>query len=281
MISKFPLSIYLLGTVCLIVLRCAQLEKENLAAGNSQTNAVAASAAKAGVYLADEVVEAPGSTGSGYGNANLMINGVRGSGATAGGTDVYSLEQTGPTTHVVLGWSGKKVKNVAGADFIVYENAFNVSPSPARFMELIVVEVSNDNTNYCGFAPDYTNAVETTYSNDPGTWLRFAGKTPVIYNVDAAGTNFTAVELFTDADANSEGDLGGGDMFNLDNLSDSNMWGIGCDTTLRNELQTNGFRYLKLTAAPRRVNSDTAARFVHDAISSGPDIDGVVARSIE
>lgn len=281
MISNFPLRIHLLGAACLLVAHCAQLEKETLATGNSQTNAVTSGTAKTGVYLADEVVEAPGSTGSGYANANMMINGVRGSGISAGGVDVYSLEQTGPTTHVVLGWSGKKVKNVTGADFIVYENAFNVSPSPARFMELVVVEVSNDNTNYCGFAPDYTNASETTYSNDPATWIRFAGKAPVIYNVNAAETNFTAVELFTDVDANGEGDLGGGDMFNLDDLSDSNTWGTGCDTTLRNELRANGFRYLRLIAAPRRVNSDTAAAFVHDAISTGPDIDGVVARSLE
>jgi hypothetical protein len=148
---------------------------------------------------------------------------VRGSGLTAGGLDVYSLENTGTTTHVVLAWAGKKVKNVAGADIAVYENAFNATPGPGRFMEPLFVEVSNDNVSYCGFAPDYANAPETTYSNDAAHWLRFAGKSPVVYNIANAATNFNAAELFTDATADGEGDIGGGDLFDLDNLSDSNV----------------------------------------------------------
>ncbi len=279
--SVFPWRIFITGTACSLILHCAQLEKENLAAGNVQTTAVTAGTAKPDVYLANEIVDSPGSTGSGFANANMAVNGVRGSGSTAGGLDVYSLEYTGATTHLVLGWTGKKVTNTAGADFIVYENAFNVSPAPGRFMEPVIVEVSNDNVNYCGFAPDYANVPETAYANDTALWQRFAGKAPVIYNVDASQTNFTAVELFTDADSNNQGDLGGGDMFNLDDLSDSNTWNTGCDTTLRNELRANGFRYLRLTAAARRNNPDTGAAFVHETISTGPDIDGVVARSVE
>ncbi|AFM13867.1 LIC_13355 family lipoprotein [Turneriella parva] len=260
---------------------CAQIEKEDTNSGNGNSNSVATSAAKPGVYLADQVVEAPGNTGTGFGNTNLVINGVRGSGLTAGGLDVYSLENTGATTHIVLAWNGKKVKNVAGADFAVYENAFNSTPGPGRFMEPMFAEVSNDNVNYCGFAPDFTNTPETTYSNDPGHWLRFAGKAPVVYNVTNSANNFTAAELFTDADADGEGDVGGGDLFDLDNLSDSNAFATGCTTPLRDELRSNGFRYLRLVSAARRINPDTGAAFVTDAISSGPDIDGAVARSVE
>ncbi len=260
---------------------CAQIDKEDTTNGNGTGNAIVASATKAGVFLADQVVEAPGSTGSGFGNTNLMLNGVRGQGQTAGGLDVYSIENTGTTTHVVLGWSGKRVKNTAGADFAVYENAFNATPGPGRFMEPLFVEVSDDNVNYCGFAPDYTNTTETAYSNDAAHWQRFAGKTPVIYNITNDSTNFTAAELFTDADANGEGDTGGGDLFDLDNLSDSNAFSIGCTTVIRDNLRSNGFRYLRLVSAARRINPDTGSAFVSDAISSGPDIDGVVARSIE
>lgn len=260
---------------------CAQIEKEDTTNGNGTGNAVVASATKAGVFLADQVVEAPGSTGTGFGNTNLMLNGVRGQGLTAGGLDVYSIENTGATTHVVLAWSGKKVKNTSGADFAVYENAFNATPGPGRFMEPLFVEVSDDNVSYCGFAPDYTNTTETAYSNDPAHWLRFAGKTPVIYNIANNSTNFTAGELFTDANADGEGDIGGGDLFDLDNLSDSNAFSTGCTTAIRDGMRTNGFRYLRLISAARRINPDTSAAFVSDAISSGPDIDGVVARSVE
>lgn len=276
------ISLFLWGAaLSVLTAHCAQIGKEDTTDGNGTGNAVVASAAKPGVYLADQIVEAPGSTGTGFGNTNMMLNGVRGSGLTAGGLDVYSLENTGTTTHVVLAWAGKKVKNVAGADIAVYENAFNATPGPGRFMEPLFVEVSNDNVSYCGFAPDYTNAPETTYSNDAAHWLRFAGKSPVVYNVANAATNFNASELFTDATADGEGDIGGGDLFDLDNLSDSNVHTIGCNTTLRDELRTNGFRYLRLVSAARRINPDTGAAYVADAISSGPDIDGVVARSVE
>jgi glycine/D-amino acid oxidase-like deaminating enzyme len=157
-----------------------------------------------------------------------------------------------------------------------------VAPHLVRpLMEPLFVEVSNDNVSYCGFAPDYANAPETTYSNDAAHWLRFAGKSPVVYNIANAATNFNAAELFTDATADGEGDIGGGDLFDLDNLSDSNVHTIGCNTTLRDELRTNGFRYLRLVSAARRINPDTGAAYVADAISSGPDIDGVVARSVE
>lgn len=260
---------------------CAQIEKESQQSGTGSNNSQSAQGtAFPGVYLADTVTEAPGHTGSGYYDRNKATNGVRGGGTATGSLDVFSLDNSGTSSHIVLSWAGKKVKNSTGADFIIYENAFySGGNANQRFMDLLFVEVSNDNVNYCGFAPDFSSVPESTYSMNPAHWQRFAGRAPVIYNVDSY--NLTATQLFQDNDANAEGDLGGGDLFDLDNLSADNSYATGCNTTLRDELKTNGFRYLRLTPAARRINADTGAAFVADAASFGPDIDGVVARTVE
>ena len=261
---------------------CANIEKENAANANPSGGGGAGGgggAPTSALYLFDSVEDAPGHTGSGFYDKQKAVNGVRGAGTGAGSFDVFSLDNTGASTHLTLRISGKKVLNGPGADFIVYENGFYIGGNPnTRFMDLIIVEVSNDGTNYCGFAPDYTYSTETTYSNDPAYWLRFAGKTPVIYNVDS--NNMTVAQLFSDDD--SDGVLnGGGDAFDLDDLSDSNTWATGCTAALRDQLKNGGFTYLRLTPANRRTNPDTGAVFVKDGIANGPDIDGVVARYTE
>ncbi len=270
--------------ITVLAAHCANISKEDASGGgggggNDATGGTSSPAV--GIYLADTVIEAPGHTGMGFYDQASLTNGIHGAGSDAGATSgIFSLDNSGPSSHVVLRWNGKKVKNGTGIDFVVYENAFNIGGNPAtRFMDLIVVEVSNDNVNYCGFAPDYTNSPETTYANNPALWSRFAGRTPVLYN--QTSNNLTAAELFQDNDANYAPDLGGGDAFDLDQLSDSNYFGTGCTTALRDELKTNGFTYIKLVPANRRNNPDTGAVFVKDAISNGPDIDGVVARYAE
>ena len=176
---------------------------------------------------------------------------------------------------MTLEWAGQKVTNGTGIDFVVFENPFYYGGnSSSVFMEAIIVEVSQDNTNWCGFGPDYTNGDETTYSTDPSTWSNFAGKTPVLYNRDTNA--LSATDIFDSAQA-------GGDGYDLANLSDSNAFGTGCNTTLRNDIRdTNGFTYIRLTAATDRTNADTGAAFVQDsgAFGGGPDIDGVAARHL-
>lgn len=269
--------------VPLLAAHCANIQKEDTggnAAKNNNSGTNTASAAS-GIYLADTVTEAPGHTGVGVYNSSGIIDGVRGAGTAAGATTgIFSLDNSGSSSHVVVRWAGKKIKNGTGIDFIVFENAFYVSGnSAARFMDLAFVEVSNDNISYCGFAPDYTNSPETSYSNNPAAWPRFAGKTPVLYNLDT--NNLSAAQLFQDNDANKEPDLAGGDAFDLDDLADNNAYGTGCTTALRNELRANGFTYLKLIPAARRINPDTGAAFVADGVSTGPDFDGIAARYIE
>jgi hypothetical protein len=279
---------YALPLAALLLAHCANIQKENTdtnATGNGSsvgtgTGGGGGATPIAGVFLADMVVEAPGHTGIGFYDRQKAINGVRGAGSGAGSLDVFSLDNSGASSHLTLRWNGKKIKNGAGIDLIVFENAFNISGNPAtRFMDLVIVEVSNDNVNFCGFAPDYTYTPETTYSNNPAYWLRFAGRTPVLYNVDS--NNLTEAQLFQDNDNNYEPDLAGGDAFDLDLLSDSNYYNTGCTTELRDELKNNGFTYLRLTPANRRTNPDTGVVFVKDGMSNGPDIDGVVARYAE
>jgi len=222
-------------------------------------------------YLADTVTSAPGSGGGGqFDDPARATNGVCGAGLTAGSLDVYSLEQTGSRSVLTLEWAGKKVTNGTGVDFVVFENAFRISGSAtALFMDPTIVEISRDNTKYCGFAPDYTGSPETSYSNNPSHWSGFAGRSAVLYN---AATNVL------DADALFDAAQAGGDGFDLSSLSDSNAAGTGCDTAERNALQSQGFLYVRLTAATARNNPDTGAAFVSDSASTGPDIDGIVAR---
>lgn len=221
---------------------------------------------------ADTVTSAPNHTGSGFQDKTKSINGVRGAGLSSGSGDVFSLTATGTNASMVLEWSGKRVLNGSGIDFIVFENAFQYNSNPSTvFMEAIIVEVSQDNVSYCGFSPDYTFSPETTYSTNPTHWKRFAGITPVIYNIE---TNiFSGNDLYDTTKT-------GGDGFDLDNLSATNDYNIGCNTTLRDKIKSEGFVYLRLTAATARTNADTGANFLQDtgAFSGGPDIDGVIAR---
>lgn len=233
-----------------------------------------------GTWLADTVTDAPGHTGSGFQDKNKLINGVFGGGMTGGGTDVFSLQynstSTPPNDYVVLEWNGYKIRNGSGIDFIVFENGFRVSASPVNyFMDMIIVEVGNDLTNWCGFNPDYTFSPETSYSKDPAYWSRFAGRMPVLFHETNNNFGYDPALVF---DLNNSG----GDGFNLDDLSEASnsAGGSGCSETLRNDLKTNGFTYLRLSSASsnRWKNPDTNAVFVKEAISNGPDIDGVYAR---
>jgi hypothetical protein len=221
---------------------------------------------------ADTVTSAPNNTGSGFQDRTKSINGIRGAGLSSGSGDVFSLTATGATASMVLEWSGKRVLNGSGVDFIVFENAFQYNGNPSSvFMEAIIVEVSQDNVSYCGFSPDYTFTPETTYSTNPTHWKRFAGITPVLYNIES--NVFSGNDLYDTTKT-------GGDAFDLDNLSATNDYGIGCSTTLRDKIKSEGFIYLRLTAATARTNADTGANFLQDtgAFGGGPDIDGVIAR---
>jgi hypothetical protein len=221
---------------------------------------------------ADTVTSAANHTGLDFRDKAKAVNGVRGAGISSGGVDVFSLTATGNTASIVLEWSGRRILNGSGIDFTVFENAFQYSANASTvFMEAIIVEVSQDNISYCGFSPSYNFSPKTTYSTTPSFWLRFAGITPTLYNLET--NNFIGNDLYDLTKT-------GGDGFDLENLSAANDFGIGCSVTLRDKIKSEGFVYLRLTSATARTNPDTGSNYLQDvgAFGGGPDIDGVLAR---
>lgn len=210
------------------------------------------------VRLADTVVDAPGATGSGFLNSTRAINGVRGAGSRSGSLDVFSLGYTpGGNDHITLAWSHGRLQNGPGADLAVFENPFLINGGGV-FMDLIIVEVSLDGIEFRALAHDYTATDPTVYQRNPALWSGFAGRTPVLLNVD---TNPVAPFNATAA---------GGDQFDLDTV-------VG-DDAVAQSIRTDGVRFVRLTSAPARINPDTGAAYVHDGASNGADIDGAYGR---
>lgn len=246
--------------------------------GNTNTCITRTALTPSGTAAADTVTEAQAQTGFGTGARECLTNGVRGEGEFIGSLDAFSMAGTGPGATVILEWSGKKVTNGSGIDFVVFENAFKVLGNPTdTFLEPVIVEVTENDTTktanqWCGFAPDYnTGGSESVFSRNAAHWIGFAGKTPVRYHQE--NNPLAAANIFVAANA-------GGDGFDLANLSDSNVFSIGCSTTVRNSIIANGFVYVRLVSATARNNPDTGSAFVSDASGLGgsPDIDGVIAR---
>ena len=226
--------------------------------------------------LADTVVRAPSrNPESDTGDPRKATNGICGGGKDAGSTDVFSLESTGNGATLILEWSGRRITNGSGIDFVVFENPFQVGGSGERvFIEALVVQVGNSPEGpWCGFDPDYRYADEENYSGNPVYWSGFAGKTPVLYN---RKTNpLEGEDLFRT-------DLAGGDAFDLDDLSEKDFEGSDCTTELRNWIRDSyGFTYIRLIAASALTNPDSGEPFPRDpgaGETGGPDIDGVLAR---
>ncbi|MFN3604084.1 MAG: LIC_13355 family lipoprotein [Leptonema sp. (in: bacteria)] len=225
------------------------------------------------IFLANKITEAPGGGTDGFKNPTKSINGICGGGKTSGSLDVYSLQSNSGSTLcvpnercIVLEWEGKKVKNVAGVDFVVFENPFCIDIETncfSRFMEPVIVEVSEDGINWCGWNPQYIGP-DTSLVNlrNPNHWLRFAGKEPVLFNQET--WVLSELEIFDPSKA-------GGDGFDLD---DGNF-GSGCTSGTKTNLQTNGFIYLRLVSAVSRGFS-----YPSDSFDQTADIDGVVAKTV-
>lgn len=225
-----------------------------------------------GVSLATTITSSA-STVSGFADSNKAINGICGAGESSGSLDVYSLNLTGTGAILKLSWAGKTVRNVSGVDFIVYENAFKISETSDRYlMDPMVVEVSTDDSVYCGFTLTYDSTASTL--NRISSWSGFAGLRPVIYNMGSK--TFTLDELFTSA-----GDgflLGGGDGFDLENLITSGT----CTSTISDGIKANGFKFIKLTSATAVTNPATGNPYTYPhSFDNGPDIDGVIAKSVQ
>jgi hypothetical protein len=225
--------------------------------------------------LANSVFSAPANTGSGFKNAQLAINGVRGGGCCGGSLDVFTLDSSGEGSVIVLEWLGKRVKNGQGIDFVVFENPFQNGTNPnSLFMEQSFVEVGIDGKNFCGFSPKYTAPNPLEYSNNPEHWVRFAGIKPVLFHEE--NNRLEEKSLF-------DPNLAGGDGFDLEHLSSANDFNIGCSEALRAEILTEGFIYLRLVNIGARVNPETSQGYPRDpgSFDGGADIDGVAGRYLE
>ncbi|PJZ83178.1 LIC_13355 family lipoprotein [Leptospira harrisiae] len=228
------------------------------------------------IPIANTVVSA-NSTVSGFNDSSKAINGICGGGEFSGSLDVYALNLTGVGATIILSWAGKTVKNVSGIDFIVYENPFRVSETSDRYaFDPMVVQVSFEGTNYCGFDLSGFNS-SVVDSNKISSWPGFGGLRPVLYNM--ATKPFTLNELFTSTGSGFL--LGGGDGFNLDDLIVGGP-GANCDSTARTNIQTNGFKFIKMISASAVTNPNTGSGYAYPhSYNNGPDIDGVVAKSVE
>lgn len=207
-----------------------------------------------GTGLADVVVEAPGASGTGFGDPARAINGVRGGGERMQSLDVFSIG-IGPDEHLVLGWEGARIADGPGDDLVVFENAFAYGDE-RTFIDAAIVEVSADGQGWVALPHDYVAPDEREYSALREHWSGFAGVTPVLLHDED-----NPLAPFDDA--------AGGDRFDLSDLPA----GPEADSIL-----ANGARYVRIVAAASRENPDTGEPFVLDPVSDGPDIDGVAAR---
>lgn len=212
---------------------------------------------------ADLVVDAPGAGDIPFRDPELAINGVRGSGVSQGGLDVFSLGVTATPAsaqdnYITLAWSGRTVIDGPGTDFVVFENALAIEPGVRHFIEAAVIELSRDGQSWVAMPYDYLNADETVYSDDPGLWSGFAGVQPVLLHEED-----NPVDAFDPA-------LAGGDHFDLAALPDDG----GEAAAIKRE----GFAFLRVTSAASIVNADTGELFPRDIVAGGADVDGVYAR---
>lgn len=234
-----------------------------------------------GAYLADSSVN-PSIRADTFGDPLLAQNRICGGGWSTGGTDVYTLGnssecETGESC-LVLHWNGKRVLNGSGIDFVVYENAFLISSPSRYFIEAVIVEVSEDGANWCGWSPNYSGG-DSTRANvqNPDNYTDMAGLTPVLFKQSDTNT-LGAADLFsTTADEHGTHLSGGGDGFDLSSANFGST-GNGCNTTLRDSLRSGGFVYVRLTTANSR--NPTAFPANPDSFDQQGDIDGVVARSV-
>ncbi|MCW7491145.1 LIC_13355 family lipoprotein [Leptospira sp. 2 VSF19] len=282
LLTRFKISGYLFLWVLAYFSHCKNSSSsgENLAALlpllnlTSDLNFCPKSPLPSEIQIATTVVSASANV-SGFSDKNKAINGICGSGDLVGSLDVYALDITGPGASIVLSWGGKTVKNVTGDDFIVYDNSFRISDESNTYaMDPSVIQVSIDNTNFCGFNPSYTGGGV----NIMNSWNRFGGLRPVYYNMSTKP--FTNLELFTKT--NGSFLLGGGDGFDLEDLDPNDPNDTGCDSNLVDTIRASGFKFLKITSAAEVNNPNTGSKFPWPPGSyNGSDIDGVVARELQ
>ncbi|ABZ95409.1 Hypothetical lipoprotein [Leptospira biflexa serovar Patoc strain 'Patoc 1 (Ames)'] len=271
--------------ICLWTFSCkpsASSSDETLAAlipllgASANANVCPKSPLPSDILLANTIVSAEANV-SGFSDPNKAINGVCGAGELVGSLDVYALEISGSGASMILSWGGRTVKNVPDSiDFIVYDNSFRVSGDTNTYaMDPSVIQVSLDGSKYCGFNPSYTAGNINLMTN----WLKFGGLRPVYYNMTTNPLSNEDLFIVTGGTFL----LGGGDGFDLQNLDENDPNDVNCDATAVSDIQTTGFKFIKITSASNVINhADGTNKFPWPPGSyNGSDIDGVVARELQ
>ncbi len=149
-----------------------------------------------------------------YANTSLALGGPVGGGTYSGSADAYNLGVGGSLT---LGFdngsSPRVIRDQAGPDFIVFENAFYAGSPDASFAELMYVEVSSNGVDFARF-PVTSNTAKPVPADprltiDPADVSGFAGVHPVIANVNV---KTRPINAFDPA-------VAGGDAFDLSALA--------------------------------------------------------------
>ena len=159
-------------------------------------------------YAASVVDYLSGAGNDFYSDSGRALGGPRGGGATSGSTDVVTLGEQGALT---LGFDeGLAIANGPGADFIVFENPFEVDSPDDVYAELVRVQVSSDGVNFVEFPTQcgVSGPLGPTGTMNPGLVSGFAGVNPVLAHVD----NEPTIDPFDPAQA-------GGDAFDLADLA--------------------------------------------------------------
>ncbi len=206
-----------------------------------------------GVDFADEVIAAPGADPAVlYGDPALAANGARGGGCCAGSTDVYSLTLDGARPELVLGFSGRVVRDGPGTDLVVYENPFLIDGGGV-FVDPLIVGVSPDGERFVDFPHRYLAPDPAVWSDDPDHWEGFAGITPT---------------LLEEPEGPADDPATGGDRFDLQDLPAG---------PVRDAVLSTGVLAVRLVPAGLVEDPATGMPYPVAEVSNGPDIDAVYA----
>ncbi|MHA1894744.1 MAG: hypothetical protein ACTSX4_09595 [Candidatus Helarchaeota archaeon] len=206
------------------------------------------------------------------GNPNSTLGIPTGGGKMAGGTDVFSLGGAGGPVNgfIIYAFDGYEtvpvIENGPGADFVIYENGFNLNGQPDSrigFWEIVTVDVSSDGIIWARYptwcdpnAPEGSGMSPSNRSHFSGV----AGTWPV--NVSEAHPEF-------DPAIQSEG---GGDFFDLEDL-------VSHPAVLNGSVNLMNINFIKVTdiiSTNPPENGDMADNGIYwkDPTWGGADMDG-------
>ncbi|RMD96240.1 MAG: cell surface protein [Deltaproteobacteria bacterium] len=134
--------------------------------------------------FADRVVDYEIGPKGGFNEASLpgiVLGPPQGAGDLQGSTDVFSLGEGGTIT---LTFSGRRIVDGPGPDFVIFENPFNAGGDPEnRFVEAGIVSVSADGETFIPFPYRIDEGLPL---GDPDRYENVAGVAPVWPGSDPA-----------------------------------------------------------------------------------------------